>query len=77
MPGENTIDQITKIVEFKGKPSSAELESLRASKAGEILSYFQIERKAIDFYYGDLECEEVREVLDHLFEYDPARRWSA
>jgi serine/threonine protein kinase len=64
-------------MEFKGKPTAGELESLRAEKAGEILSFFQVEKREREYYYGDLECGEVRDILDHLFEYDPEARWSA
>ena len=41
LPGENTIDQITKMLEFKGRPTPQELASFKAPKAQEILSFFQ------------------------------------
>jgi mitogen-activated protein kinase 15 len=77
LPGETTIDQITKILEFKGRPTAQEVESFRAAKAEEILSFFQVQRQSEDYYFGDLECQEVRGVLEKLFEYDPERRWGA
>lgn len=43
------------------------MESFRAAKAEEILSFFQVERQSEDYYFGDLECQEVREVLQKLF----------
>jgi serine/threonine protein kinase len=42
LPGENTIDQISKIVEFKGYPSSSEVQSFKAPKAAEILTFFTV-----------------------------------
>ena len=47
MPGENTIDQITKLLEFKGKPTPEDIESFRAPKSTEILAYFKVEQKEL------------------------------
>ena len=71
LPGENTIDQITKIVEFRGKPTADEITSFQTEKADEILSYFKVEKKPIEFYYDDLEIEEIKPILESLIQYHP------
>lgn len=77
LPGENTIDQISKIVEFKGKPTANEIKTFKTEKGDEILSYFNVERRDRRFYYDDLEIEEIKPILDQLLQYDPDKRWSA
>lgn len=52
LPGENTIDQITRMIEFKGKPTASEVVSFQVAKASEILSYFNVKQQPIDNYYG-------------------------
>jgi serine/threonine protein kinase len=47
LPGENTIDQITKMIEFKGKPTPSEIESFQLAKANEILSFFNVSQQPI------------------------------
>jgi mitogen-activated protein kinase 15 len=44
LPGENTIDQITKIIEFKGVPTPEEIDSFKSPKSSEILSFFKVQR---------------------------------
>lgn len=41
------------------------------------MAYFDVETKPLDYYYDDLEEEEVKDVLEKLFRYNPAERWSA
>ena len=36
-----------------------------------------MDKKEIEYFYEDLENEEIKEVLDRLFEYDQNKRWSA
>ena len=71
------MDQITKLLEFKGKPNQQEIDALNCPKAKDILQFFDIDRKPIDYYYDDLDNEEIKFMLNNLFVYDPDKRWSA
>lgn len=43
LPGDDTIDQIVKVLEFKGMPSDQEKKSFRVPNLDKVLEYFQIE----------------------------------
>ena len=41
------------------------------------MSFFDIQRKPLQYYYDDLQEQELKSILDKLFIYDPNERWSA
>ena len=42
LPGSDTVDQIQKVIEFKGFPNQVEKESFKIPKIDEILNLFDL-----------------------------------
>ena len=57
LPGNDTVEQIQKVLEFKGFPNSEDKKSFRIPKIEEILSLFDLEKKPLNDYFKYIPCE--------------------
>lgn len=77
LPGKDTVEQIVKVLEFKGLPSDSERKSFRSPNINKVLDFFQVAKQPLNLYYDYIDDQEVKELLKDLLEYDPDKRWSA
>lgn len=76
-PGKSTINQIEKIIEVMGKPSSVDINSWQSSMAKEFLGQIQnIKKPSFNYLFGSIDNDALK-LLRNLLVYNPNNRFTA
>lgn len=75
MPGKDSVNQIEKLLEFKGFPSEKEMAALKVDRIEVLLSHFKTAKLPENLYFKPNWNSKVVSLLKCLLEYDPNVRW--
>lgn len=75
IPGEDSINQIEKLLEFKGFPNFSEKNDLNVDRLDVLLSHFKTKKRPLNYYFKPSWEASLIEMLNGLLRYSPMDRW--
>ena len=75
LPGKDSVNQIEKLLEFKGFPNEREVKALKVDRLEILLSHFQTNKLPENIYFKTNWSLKIISILKCLLEYDPNLRW--